>query len=138
MDSSAVKVFDIVHNSKTKNPKAAKQRPTVSMNKDGRISTLYPAVHHSTVNRRIRTQTVRKVGYIDRYYYIAECDFQHDLSLYNANEGEYEDMNTKDDKGNGKEGKLMSDVDQEFFVCVGYANVKVKFCKKLIYLLQAP
>lgn len=95
--------------------KTNEKRPQVTLNDDGTKSALYPAIHRSAIGRRTLKYTAQKVGDIDRFYYSDERDFRDDLKKLNSTR-----KNKQKEDGDVK--------NKREFVCVGYANTRLKFC----------
>lgn len=84
------------------------------------MSTKYalcPKIHRSSIGRRTLIYTVQKIGNIDRYYYIDKNVFHADFKRFRAN--------IKFDCYEHCYGLVGN---QTNFMCVGLANVRLKFC----------
>lgn len=102
---------------KLKPRKIPETTQTVTFDKDGSKYAVCPRVQHRNIGHRTVTYEVKRIGKLSRYYYDDIKKFQHDLTQYRSNIGFQKDFSS--DGANLNKTK---------FVCVGLANVRLKFC----------
>lgn len=113
--STSVQFINIV-NKNTDTSKNNDKTPQVSFGKDGKKHSISAPIHRNSIGRRTLKYTVRKIGCIDRFYYMDQNEFQLDLDFFNANINFLKDDQTHDSKSKTN------------FICVGLANTRLKFC----------